>query len=99
GLAKELHDVVLSQDQDDFYAANMYKMFGEIGMNIKLLLEDFQRKSSSQQKLDSIADMKAFIESYPQFRKIQGTVAKHVTIVGELSRMVAAHELMALSEL
>ncbi len=32
--------------------------FGEIGANIKQLMEDFQRKSKSQGKIESIADMK-----------------------------------------
>ena len=58
----------------------------------------FQRKSKSQAKVESIADMKAFIETYPQFKKMSGTVAKHVTVVGELSRLVGQHSLMDLSE-
>lgn len=40
----------------------------------------------------------AFIENYPQFRKMSGTVAKHVTLVGELSRLVGSHSLMEISE-
>ena len=32
--------------------------FGEIGANIKQLMEDFQKKSKSQGKIESIADMK-----------------------------------------
>jgi len=32
--------------------------FGEIGSNIKQLMEDFQQRSKSQAKVDSIADMK-----------------------------------------
>lgn len=41
---------------------------------------------------------KAFIENYPQFKKMSGTVAKHVTMVGELSRIVGNHGLMDISE-
>lgn len=38
---------------------NLYKNFGEIGTNIKELMEDFQKKRpKGQQKLESIADMK-----------------------------------------
>ena len=76
----------------------MHLNFGEIGSNIKDLMEDFQRKSKSQAKVESIADMKAFLETYPQFKKMSGTVAKHVTVVGELSRLVGAHNLMDVSE-
>ena len=37
---------------------NIYLNFGEIGSNIKELMEEFQKKSSSQSKIESIADMK-----------------------------------------
>lgn len=38
---------------------NMYLNFGEIGTNIKNLMEDFQKKKpKGQQKLESISDMK-----------------------------------------
>lgn len=36
----------------------MYLNFGEIGSNIKDLMEEFQKKSQSQAKVESIADMK-----------------------------------------
>ncbi|KAM4644394.1 vacuolar protein sorting-associated protein 45 isoform 2-T2 [Amazona ochrocephala] len=78
---------------------NMYLNFAEIGSNIKNLMEDFQRrKPKEQQKLESIADMKAFVENYPQFKKMSGTVSKHVTVVGELSRLVAERNLLEVSE-
>ena len=40
----------------------------------------------------------AFIENYPEFRKLSGTVSKHVAVVSELSRIVAEHHMMAVSE-
>ena len=36
----------------------MYMNFGEIGSNIKELMEEFQKKSKSHAKVESIADMK-----------------------------------------
>ncbi|XP_059149023.1 vacuolar protein sorting-associated protein 45-like [Physella acuta] len=98
GISKDLQEVVLSAEHDEFYANNMYMNFGEIGSNIKELMEEFQKKSKSQAKVESIADMKAFVENYPQFKKMSGTVSKHVTIVGELSRLVGAHQLLEVSE-
>ena len=41
----------------------------------------------------------SFIENYPQFRKISGAVSKHVTLVGELSRLTAQNDLLQVSEL
>ncbi|XP_063803245.1 vacuolar protein sorting-associated protein 45 [Pseudophryne corroboree] len=99
GISKDLKEVVLSAENDEFYANNMYLNFGEIGTNIKNLMEDFQKKKpKEQQKLESIADMKAFVENYPQFKKMSGTVSKHVTVVGELSRLVSERHLMEVSE-
>ncbi|XP_006001639.1 vacuolar protein sorting-associated protein 45 [Latimeria chalumnae] len=99
GISKDLREVVLSAENDEFYANNMYLNFGEIGTNIKNLMEDFQKKKpKGQQKLESITDMKAFVENYPQFKKMSGTVSKHVTVVGELSRLVSERNLMEVSE-
>jgi len=39
------------------------------------------------------------VENYPQFRKMSGTVSKHVTVVSELSRLVGEHSLLEISEL
>ncbi|CAN9503576.1 unnamed protein product [Ophioblennius macclurei] len=99
GISKDLREVVLSAENDEFYANNLYLNFGEIGTNIKNLMEDFQKKKpKGQQKLESISDMKAFVDNYPQFKKMSGTVSKHVTVVGELSRLVAERQLMEVSE-
>ncbi|KAK7574339.1 hypothetical protein V9T40_011530 [Parthenolecanium corni] len=99
GISKELQEVLLSPLQDDFYSQNMFRNYGEIGQTIKGLMDEYQVKSKSHQKLESIGDMKAFIENYPQFKKMSGTVAKHVTIVGELSNVVTKRNLLEVSEI
>ncbi|PSN40961.1 Vacuolar protein sorting-associated protein 45 [Blattella germanica] len=99
GISKELKEVVLSAEQDEFYSNNLYSNFGEIGQTIKELMEEFQKKAKKHQKVESIADMKTFVETYPQFKKMSGTVSKHVTVVGELSSLVTRHQLLEVSEL
>ena len=98
GIGKELEELILSAEYDEFYESNMCANYGEICVRIKELMEDFQRRSQSQTKVETIADMKAFVENYPQFKKMSGHVTKHVTLVGELSRLVASHALMEVSE-
>ncbi|GBP81169.1 Vacuolar protein sorting-associated protein 45 [Eumeta japonica] len=98
-VPKDFKEVVLSSEQDEFYAKNLYLNFGEIGQTIKSLMEEFQRKAKSHQKVESIADMKNFVESYPLFKKMSGTVTKHVTVVGELSNLVGSRKLLDVSEL
>jgi hypothetical protein len=94
----ELKEAVLSQDQDPFFKKNMYLNFGDLGGNIKDYVEQYQSKTKNSSNIESIADMKRFIEEYPEFRKLSGNVSKHVTLIGELSRRVGAENLLEVSE-
>ncbi|KAF2086825.1 vacuolar protein sorting-associated protein 45 [Saccharata proteae CBS 121410] len=95
----ELQEIVLSQDQDPFFKKNMYLNFGDLGQNAKDYVEQFASKQQGNLKMESIADMKRFVEDYPEFRKLSGNVTKHVTLVGELSRRVGEEHLLDVSEL
>ena len=95
----ELKEIVLSQEQDPFFKKNMYLNFGDLGQNAKDYVEQFASKSKGNLQLESITDMKRFVEEYPEFRKLSGNVTKHVTLVGELSRQVGEHSLLDVSEL
>lgn len=99
GISKELKEVVLSAEHDEFYADNLYLNYGEIGQTVKELMDEFQAKAKSHQKVESIADMKAFVEAYPQFKKMSGTVAKHVAVISELSSLVGKRNLLEVSEM
>ena len=98
-IRPELKEIVLSQDQDPFFKKNMYQNFGDLGGNIKEYVEQYQARTKSTAQLESIADMKRFVEDYPEFRKLSGNVSKHVALVGELSRRVSAESLLEVSEL
>ncbi len=95
----ELKEIVLSQDQDPFFKKNMYQNFGDLGGNIKEYVDQYQTRTKSTAQIESIADMKRFVEDYPEFRKLSGNVSKHVTLVSELSRRVSADRLLDVSEL
>lgn len=98
-IRPELKEIVLSQDQDPFFKKNMYQNFGDLGGNIKEYVEQYQSKTKSSMSIESIADMKRFVEDYPEFRKLSGNVSKHVTLVSELSRRVGEDNLLDVSEL
>lgn len=98
GIAKEMKQIVLSGEQDEFYNENMYMNFGEIGDSIRELVATFQAKTKSHEKMESISDMKDFIENYPQFKAMSGSVSKHVAVVGELSRQGDVNDLFGVSE-
>lgn len=98
-IRPELKEIVLSQDQDPFFKKNMYLNFGDLGGVIKEYVEQYQSKTKNNTNIESISDMKRFIEEYPEFRKLSGNVSKHVTLVSELSRRVGSENLLEVSEL
>ncbi|XP_058452730.1 vacuolar protein sorting-associated protein 45 [Malaya genurostris] len=99
GVPKDLKEIVLSSEQDEFFANNLYSNFGEIATTIKGLMDEFQKKANDQKKIESINDMKNFVETYPQFKKMSGTVNKHLVLISELSLQVSKQQLFEISEL
>ncbi|TRY78600.1 hypothetical protein TCAL_06450 [Tigriopus californicus] len=99
GAGKPPEQIILSSKYDDFFLNNMFKNFGEIGEVVKKLVKEFQEKVSGHKNIESIGDIKDFIVSYPQFKKISGTVSKHVNVISELSRLVSARNLLNISEI
>lgn len=99
GVPSELKEVVLSADQDEFYASNLFSNYGEIAVKIRDLIESFQLRAKEQKKIESLADMKNFVENYPQFKKMSGTVNKHLVVISELSLQISKKSLLELSEL
>lgn len=45
---------MLSSEQDSFFKINMYENFGDIGMNIKRMVDDFQQIAKSNQTIQTI---------------------------------------------
>ncbi|CAL5058468.1 unnamed protein product [Urochloa decumbens] len=97
-VPKDQQEVVLSSVQDDFFRANMFENFGDLGMNIKRMVDDFQHLSKSSLNLQSIGDMAKFVSNYPEYRKTHGNVTKHVALVSEMSRIVEERKLMLVSQ-
>ncbi|XP_076947414.1 vacuolar protein sorting-associated protein 45 homolog [Bidens hawaiensis] len=97
-FSKDQQEVVLSSEQDAFFKANMYENFGDIGMNIKRMVDDFQQVAKSNQNIQTIEDMAKFVDNYPEYRKMQGNVSKHVTLVTEMSKIVEERKLMLVSQ-
>ncbi|KAJ4884645.1 Vacuolar protein sorting-associated protein 45-like protein [Raphanus sativus] len=97
-LPKDQQEVVLSSEQDAFFKSNMYENFGDIGMNIKRMVDDFQQVAKSNQNIQTVEDMARFVDNYPEYKKMQGNVSKHVTLVTEMSKLVEARKLMLVSQ-
>lgn len=99
-IAKDLEEVVLSSTQDEFFKLNRHKNFGELGEEIQKLLRDYQQQTAQQNtaNLNTIEDMQAFMDKFPELRSRQHNVSKHVAIMGELARLVEVCSLMDVSQ-
>jgi len=98
-VKKEFKQVVLSAEQDSFYAENMFVNFGDLGENIKTFVDKYQEKTKSNKSIQSLDDIKRFIEEFPGIQKLAIDVSKHVALVGELSKIIDERQLMPVSEL
>jgi len=99
GVKKELTEVVMNAEQDPWYKENLYCNFGELGANIKKLIDEYAQKQKSNEQINSLEDIKKFVEQYPEFKKLAGNVSKHVAVLQELSRLVGKHHLLEISEI
>ena len=90
---------MLSPDTDEFYATNMFLDFGDLGVAVKALLDSYQSQLKDKQNIQSIEDIKHFLDSYPQLSKVKNTISTHVTIMEKLSKIVQQRDLMTLGEL
>ena len=93
-------EVTLTTTTDPFFKEHHLATFGDLGTSLKNYVQDYQSRSQAQapSSINSIADMKRFVEEYPEFRKLGGNVSKHVAIVGELSRLVGRDKLLEVGE-
>lgn len=90
---------VLSQDQDQFFKKTMRLNYGDLGVAIKELVEDFQRKKDDRSKIDTIEDLQKIVENYDKIVSESGAVAKHVTLMTELSNIIDKRDLLKVSAL
>ena len=99
-IAKDLEEVVLSAQQDEFFRKNRHANFGELGEAIQKLLNDYQKHTASHDpsRLNSIEDMQRFMEKFPELRSQSHNVSKHVALMGELARLVDICSLMDVSQ-
>mmetsp|Transcript_95452 Transcript_95452/g.269763 ORF Transcript_95452/g.269763 Transcript_95452/m.269763 type:complete len:579 (-) Transcript_95452:375-2111(-) len=99
GIRPELKEIVMSTLQDQFFEENMLATFGDLGVMIKKYLEEYQQKTKSTARIESIEEMQRFVDEYPEFRRLTGNVSKHVAVVHELSRVVELNGLLEASQL
>ena len=99
GIRKDLEEIVLSVISDTFFADHKNANFGDLGMAVKKLVDEYQKKAQTHENIQSIEDMQRFVENFPAFRSQSLNVSKHVGLMGELARLVELQGLMDVSQL
>lgn len=65
-----------------------FKNFGELGTAVRALVDNYSAKSKLNSNVQSLEDMKQFVKNYPEFKKLSGSVTKHMAIMTELQAQV-----------
>ncbi|CAL1712702.1 unnamed protein product [Somion occarium] len=99
-IRPELKEVTLTPQTDPFFQAHHLATFGDLGTSLKSYVQSYQSRSlaNAPSSINSISEMKRFVEEYPEFRRLGGNVSKHVAMVGELSRIVERDKLLEVGE-
>ena len=101
GICLMSQEITLTTSTDSFFQAHHLATFGDLGTSLKNYVQSYQSRSLAQSPsaINSISDMKRFVEEYPEFRKLGGNVSKHVNLVDELSRLVERDHLLEIGEI
>lgn len=96
--AKDPKEMLISVENDQFFEENYHKNYGEMGVILKESVTNLRLHTKSQHKVETMEDMKRFIDEYPETRRYASNLHNHVFLMSELSRIVTEHELIQLSE-
>ena len=91
-------EFVLNCDQDSFYAENALEPIWSVAEKIQALVQKYQRLTEESTNFETIADMKRFMEDYPEYKRLSASVSKHTTLASELMRLSERAGLRALSQ-
>lgn len=104
-LADAGHDAV---GVDLFYATNRLVSYGQLGERVQSLVREYEQRAKAHQSNvsasaggssgPSIAEMKRFVEEYPEWRRQGEAVAKYVALACALQEQVDKRGLLAASE-
>lgn len=91
-------EMMISIENDQFFEENYYKNYGELGVTLKRAVEDLKTITKSQHKVETMEDMRKFIDEYPETKRYASNLHNHVFLMSELSRLVTTNHLIAVSE-
>jgi vacuolar protein sorting-associated protein 45 len=96
---KKIDEMVLSSKQDSFFNLNKYSNWGDLCVNIKKMMDVYQKSHQTTAKISSFDDIRNFLSNFPEFKKEASTVDKHVTLVYRLKEEITKRQLLSVSKL
>jgi len=90
--------VVLSPDNDQMFAKNMYANWGDLTSHINEEMKELQQKTNSSKQISSISEMQSFVESFPQYKAMSANLTKHLGIVDQMTKLIEQELLYEISE-
>jgi len=83
--------------QDEFYATNKYKNYGEVGVILKEAIEKHAKNADTKGKGTSIEDLQNMVADMPELKRKGGIVVKHLDMVKELKNEVEQRSMFDVS--
>ena len=91
-------EFVLNAQTDEFLKAHKWDNFGDLCDAAKEQTNEFAAADKRQEELKS-TDMASFVENFKDYKLLELSAKRHVSLVSELSRIVRAHALTTISAL
>jgi len=92
-------EFVISQHGDNFFEQNFAEDFGQLAESVRRELEEYTSVRQQSEQIDSIEKMQAILDSMPELKRKSANISKHVTLTGEISKLVTERALMEISKL
>jgi vacuolar protein sorting-associated protein 45 len=89
----------LNDYDDKFFIQNMNSEFDSVAEEIQKTVEKFSKENERSGKVDSIDDLKKFVQSFPEKKKESAEFTKHTQLFYELSEIMQRRKLLELSVL
>lgn len=95
----EVTKVVLNVEADKFFDDVYNLNYAELTDKIKELVTNYKSKTNSSSSLNSIDELKNFLQEFPEFKKLSHNVNKHITIASELDKYIKQNNLWKCSQI
>lgn len=98
-IVKVKHEkFVLNEFEDTFFKENLNNDFGDVASKIKLKVEKLGKEKPNE-SLDSIEDIKKFMEQLPDKKRESAEITKHTNIIYDLTDQMESKHLLDISSI